>query len=53
MRFMISRKGKPNTDGKYPLYITLHGGGGAYTAENDSQWREMFTYYKSSVKNGI
>lgn len=53
MRFMMERKGKPDKNGKYPLYITLHGGGGTSSANNDSQWQQMFSYYKGSVKNGI
>lgn len=53
MRFMMERKGRPDKNGKYPLYLTLHGGGGTTTERNDEQWRHMFLYYKASVKNGI
>lgn len=53
MRFIMECKGKPDKNGKYPLYLTLHGGGGTTTANNDEQWRQMFSYYKGSVKNGI
>ena len=53
MRFLMERKGKPDKHGKYPLYIALHGGGGAPSAVNDEQWEQMFSYYKDSVKNGI
>ncbi|KAJ7270307.1 hypothetical protein C8J57DRAFT_1321597 [Mycena rebaudengoi] len=37
----------------YPLYIALHGGGGAPPSSNDSQWKHMHIYYRDSVKNGI
>lgn len=53
MRFFMEKKGSPNKDGKYPLYITLHGGGGTASEINDDQWRQMFSYYKDSVENGI
>lgn len=53
MRFFMEKKGSPDKDGKYPLYITLHGGGGTAPAVNDDQWRQMFSYYKGSVENGI
>jgi len=53
MRFLMEVKGKSGKNGKFPLYITLHGGGGAPSEVNDEQWRQMFSYYKDSVKNGI
>lgn len=53
MRFFMEKKGSPDKDGKYPLYITLHGGGGTAPSVNDDQWRQMFSYYKGSVENGI
>lgn len=37
----------------YPLYIALHGGGGAEPWLNDSQWHSMQEYYKSSISCGI
>ena len=49
----MEKKGKPGRNGKIPLYITLHGGGATTSASNDEQWRQMFDYYKNSVKNGI
>ena len=45
-------KGSPDKNG-YPLYLTLHGGGGGPAEENDEQWDEMFSYYKDAVENGI
>ena len=52
MRYEYQRIGaKP--DGGYPLYIALHGGGGAPAGVNDSQWRHMQVYYRSGVKQGI
>lgn len=55
MQYMMTVIGDPDENGKYPLYITLHGGGGGEGADetNDEQWRQMFWYYRSSVKNGI
>ncbi len=35
----------------YPLYISLHGGGGATAAENDQQWENQKTLY--GVVNGV
>ena len=32
MRFLMNRIGQPNADGRYPLFITLHGGGEAELA---------------------
>ena len=37
MRYSQSRKGERPLDG-YPLYIALHGGGGAPASVNDQQW---------------
>lgn len=37
----------------YPLYICLHGGGGAPTSTNDSQWKDMQKYYLDSVSTGV
>ncbi|MBR5914476.1 MAG: hypothetical protein IKZ58_08950 [Selenomonadaceae bacterium] len=53
MRFFMETKGSPDSNGKYPLYITLHGGGGTAAESNDEQWRQMSSYYKGSVTNGI
>jgi len=40
-------------EGGYPLYIALHGGGGAPKALNDSQWEHMKVYYRRSVGCGV
>lgn len=53
MRFLMEIIGEPDEEGMYPLYITLHGGGGGPADENDSQWTAMFNYYRESVENGI
>lgn len=53
MRFFMDIIGEPDENGRYPLYMTLHGGGGAPTEANNDQWLEMFYYYRGSVKNGI
>ena len=52
MRFEHATIGKKPKDG-YPLYIALHGGGGAPARVNDSQWRHMMVYYRTSVKEGV
>ena len=52
MRYAYKRVGKKPTAG-YPLYIALHGGGGAPAAVNDSQWAQMQRYYLGGVNTGI
>src|SRR5262245_2105980 len=37
MRFSLERRGNRGSKG-YPVYIALHGGGGAPSYVNDSQW---------------
>ncbi len=53
MRFFMDIIGSPDETGRYPLYITLHGGGGAPAEDNNDQWLDMSQYYKDSVENGI
>jgi len=53
MRFFMETIGQPDEDGRYPLYITLHGGGGAPAEENNDQWIDMSNYYRGVVENGI
>lgn len=43
----------PKPKNGYPLYIALHGGGGAPARVNDGQWRHMTVYYRQSVKEGV
>lgn len=52
MRFSFERRGSAPASG-YPVYIALHGGGGAPSSVNDSQWEHMKIYYRDSVSNGI
>lgn len=52
MRFVARRIGSP-PEGGYPLYVALHGGGGAPAAVNDQQWRHMQSYYADSISQGI
>lgn len=52
MHYVATTKGNKPAQG-YPLYIALHGGGGAPASLNDSQWRAMQRYYLSCVDNGI
>lgn len=53
LRFLKETLGEADESGRYPLYITLHGGGGAPEEFNNDQWIEMFYYYRDSVDNGI
>ena len=53
MRFFMEILGEPDADGLYPLYITLHGGGGGSAEMNNGEWIGMFDYYRESVENGI
>ncbi|MBN1422602.1 MAG: hypothetical protein JXP34_27740 [Planctomycetes bacterium] len=52
MRYAYTRIGEKPAGG-CPLYIALHGGGGAPPAVNDGQWKHMTVYYRESVKEGI
>ena len=52
MRYSMEIRGERPRDG-FPLYIALHGGGGAPAEVNDAQWQQMQTYYLDSVNNGI
>jgi dienelactone hydrolase len=40
-------------DHGYPVYIGLHGGGGAPAEVNDAQWEQMQQYYLKSIDTGI
>ena len=40
MRFLMEIRGEPG-EGGYPLYLALHGGGGAPPEDNDEQWGIM------------
>lgn len=53
LRFLKETLGEADESGQYPLYITLHGGGGAPEEFNNDQWLEMFYYYRAGVDNGI
>ena len=53
MRFMMERLGEPGENGRYPLYITLHGGGESTPESNDVQWMVMHDYYRGAVDNGL
>ena len=52
MKYEAKKVGKADKSG-YPLFIAMHGGGGAPARINDSQWEHMKKYYLSSVKKGI
>ncbi|MCL2015925.1 MAG: dienelactone hydrolase family protein [Defluviitaleaceae bacterium] len=52
MRFEYFVIGEEPADG-FPLYIAMHGGGGAPAAVNDQQWQHMQIYYRNSVNVGI
>ena len=54
MKYGMKIVGEPDEEGRYPLYIALHGGGSDETGRiNDDQWRQMGTYYLGGVKSGI
>lgn len=52
MKYYVKVIGAKPKNG-YPLYIALHGGGGCAASTNDSQWRQMQTYYASNLKCGV
>lgn len=52
MKYSVTKIGEPPRSGN-PLYIALHGGGGAPAWLNDSQWEHMKIYYAQSVGQGI
>jgi len=52
MRFTAEVIGEPGPGG-YPLFIALHGGGGAPAEVNDGQWEHMQVYWRDSVEAGI
>lgn len=52
MRYATTTIGEKPEEG-YPLYIALHGGGGAPARVNDSQWNHMQVYYRDGVERGI
>jgi hypothetical protein len=52
MRYAYRKVGQKPATG-YPLYIALHGGGGAPSRVNDRGWQHMMVYYLGSVKQGV
>ena len=53
MRFFMDIAGAPGENGRYPLYISLHGGGEGPSEGNNDQWIAMSHYYRDSVESGI
>ena len=53
MRFFMEIIGEPDENRRYPLYITLHGGGGGPEEGNNDEWINMKDYYRTAVENGI
>ncbi len=52
MRFSVTKFGNWDSDDSNPsIWISLHGGGGTTTANNDSQWYNQMTLYQPSGKN--
>ncbi len=49
--YTIKEVGKRPKNG-WPLFIAMHGGGGAPAKVNDSQWRHMQIYYKDQTEVG-
>jgi len=52
LRYVYQTRGDRPPSG-YPLFIALHGGGGAPAEVNDDQWRDMQSYYRDSVTTGV
>ena len=52
LRYTLQQRGARPEQG-WPVYIALHGGGGAPTAVNDAQWASMQGYYLDSVEVGL
>ena len=42
----------PKPEGGWPLFIAMHGGGGAPKRVNDSQWNHMKVYYHDQMEVG-
>ena len=53
LRFLKETVGEADESGRYPLYITLHGGGDGPEELNNDQWINMFYYYSYSMDSGI
>ncbi len=53
MGFFMETVWEPDENGRYPLYITLHGGGSGPAEFNNSEWITMAQYYRTSVQSGI
>ena len=53
MRFFMETVWEPDENGRYPLYITLHGDGGGAAEMNNCEWLTMAQYYRGSVESGI
>ncbi len=52
MRYAALTIGEKPENG-YPLYIALHGGGGAPAEVNDEQWEAMAYYYSNPLSCGV
>jgi poly(3-hydroxybutyrate) depolymerase len=52
LRYAAKRAGEMPAAG-YPLFIALHGGGGAPPEINDRGWDHMKVYYAGSITNGL
>ena len=53
MKFFMKIVGDPAPNGKYPLYILLHGGGQAPPEENNESWLDTSLYYPDCISSGI
>lgn len=52
MRFMTSSRGKKPADG-FPLYISLHGGGGTLPEFNNAEWFNQLKLWKTTLRLGF
>ena len=50
--YVVKQVGERPKNGRWPLVIAMHGGGGVKKEVNDSQWRHMQIYYHDHAEVG-
>jgi predicted esterase len=50
--YVVKQVGEKPKDGRWPLVIAMHGGGGVPKRVNDQQWRHMQIYYEAHPEVG-
>jgi hypothetical protein len=53
MKFFTKTIGEPAPNGRYPLYILLHGGGQGPSESNNDAWLTTSFYYRDAISSGI